>query len=836
MSSHSKRGRSKSRGSSSRPPSSSSRFSPSSRPSVFSASKRPSRADKLQARELEAVEIKECERRIIVEAPSKGSHPLAADLLNKKYSPSSSSTTTSAPLSIEYTAVRNFDELPISARSKRALRSAGFTRMTDVQRATIPHALIGRDLLAAARTGSGKTISFLLPLIECLWRLKWDAKRDGVGALIISPTRELAVQIFEVLRQIGGEHELSAGLIIGGKSLSEEQERIHSMAILVCTPGRLLQHFDQTFGFDVSNLSVLVLDEADRILDLGFSSTLDSILDHLPQKRQTLLFSATQTKSVRDLARLSLSSPEYLAVHANDDVATPDKLAQHFMVAPCSSKLDLAFSFVKTHLKSKSLLFLSACKQVRFVYEMFRRLRPGVPLLHLHGNMSQQRRMGVYYDFCARSEVAMFCTDIAARGLDFPDVDWVVQIDAPDTAATYIHRVGRTARYRAGGSALLMLDPSEEPLVAAIEKERIRLEQIKVNPAQVRSVRATLQAAMIENAELKLLGQKALLAYLKAIHLRSDKIVFDVSKIDVVALAESMGLPAPPAMRLGAGKATADKDKNIPYALKDLLDGKVKKKKEDDRGMKDLDKLLRRKRPAAAPSGRTAASEDEDDILVPRKSGQRRKEEESEDEDNFDDLEPLPDLSVSSLLRDDEEKERNEEKESEENEEQSKLRIERDMNGSMEATRDWLSNAGTQLRDQDVDDKAREYERIHAKHQKRRRQERAVNLSLRPNASGDGDDDDGAPRLAMHEEDNAEVQEENEENEEEQDMPEGDESQEQATEEEVEVYLDQPLDVDLLESEEEELPPVRASNKPSKRVRETNEQLKPHRKKARIIS
>ena len=185
--------------------------------------------------------------------------------------------------------------------------------MTDIQSKSIPISLKGKDVLGAARTGSGKTLAFLIPILERLYRAKWGPN-DGLGALIISPTRELAIQIFDVLRKMGCFHTYSAGLVIGGKDLKQEQDRLSRMNILVATPGRLLQHMDQTIGFDASNVQLLVLDEADRILDMGFANTLNAIVENLTKDRQTLLFSATQTKKVKDLARLSLKEPEYVAV------------------------------------------------------------------------------------------------------------------------------------------------------------------------------------------------------------------------------------------------------------------------------------------------------------------------------------------------------------------------------------------------------------------------------------------------------------------------------------------------------------------------------------------
>uniref|UniRef100_A0A668ARE0 ATP-dependent RNA helicase n=1 Tax=Myripristis murdjan TaxID=586833 RepID=A0A668ARE0_9TELE len=163
-----------------------------------------------------------------------------------------------------------FSDFPISRRTLRGLQEAQYRQPTEIQRQTIGFALQGRDVLGAAKTGSGKTLAFLIPVLECLYRQQWTAM-DGLGALIISPTRELAYQTFEVLRKVGKNHEFSAGLIIGGKDLSSESERIHRTNIVICTPGRLLQHMDQTADFHASGLHMLVLDEADRILDMGFS-------------------------------------------------------------------------------------------------------------------------------------------------------------------------------------------------------------------------------------------------------------------------------------------------------------------------------------------------------------------------------------------------------------------------------------------------------------------------------------------------------------------------------------------------------------------------------------
>ena len=204
--------------------------------------------------QIEDDEIKEIESILELQEPPSGSDTAALSAKNVGDSKG-------------FATARKFEDLPISRYTKDALRKSKFVAMTAIQRAAVPHALVGRDVLGAAKTGSGKTLAFLIPTIEKLYRLKWNTY-DGLGALIISPTRELALQIFEELRTIGSGHDLSAGLLIGGKDVEQEASRIGSMNILVATPGRLLQHMDESPDFNADNLQVLILDEADRILDM----------------------------------------------------------------------------------------------------------------------------------------------------------------------------------------------------------------------------------------------------------------------------------------------------------------------------------------------------------------------------------------------------------------------------------------------------------------------------------------------------------------------------------------------------------------------------------------
>ena len=375
--------------------------------------------------------------------------------------------------------------------------------------------------------------------------------------------------------------------MIGGRSLQEEKERLGRMNILVCTPGRMLQHMDQTAAFEVDNLQMLVLDEADRIMDMGFQASVDAIIEHLPKQRQTMLFSATQTKKVSDLARLSLRDPEYVSVHEAAASATPTTLQQYYVLTPLPEKLDTLYSFIKSNLKSKIIVFMSSGKQVRFVYESFRHLQPGIPLLHLHGRQKQTARLDITSKFSASKNSCIFATDVVARGLDFPAVDWVIQMDCPEDADTYIHRVGRTARYERAGKAVLFLDPSEEEgMLKRLEHKKVPIQRTKPREKKQQSVKNQLQNMCFQDPELKYLGQKAFVSYTRSVFVQKDKEVFKINEYDLEGYAASMGLPGAPKIKFQKGDSAKTLKNTSRAALSSDEDSDVeageKKPKKDE--------------------------------------------------------------------------------------------------------------------------------------------------------------------------------------------------------------------------------------------------------------
>ncbi|KAK6946948.1 protein of unknown function DUF4217 [Dillenia turbinata] len=449
----------------------------------------------------------------------------------------------------QYSGCKLFSQMPLSQKTKDGLHEANYKVMTDIQRASLPHALCGRDVLGAAKTGSGKTLAFIIPVLEKLYRARWGPE-DGVGCIIISPTRELADQIFNELKIVGKHHTFSAGLLIGGrKDVDTEKQYVNELNILICTVGRLLQHMDETVNFECSQLQILVLDETDQILNKPFKGSLNNIISQLPNERQTLLFSATQTMSVQDLARLSLKDPEYLGVHEEAERATPDRLEQIAMIVPLDQKLDMLRSFIKTHLNCKILVFLSTCNQARFVFEAFKKLPLGIPIKRLHGGMKQEKRMAIYSQFCEQRSV-LFSTDVASRGLDFnKTVDWVVQVDCPDDVAGYIHRVGRTARYQSGGKAVLFLMPSEIEMLEKLKAAKVPIMTVKANTKRMLPMSSLLPALLVKYPDVQQLAQGVFISYLKSIHVRKDKSIFDVRKLPIDEYSASLGLSMTPKIR-----------------------------------------------------------------------------------------------------------------------------------------------------------------------------------------------------------------------------------------------------------------------------------------------
>ncbi|XP_037943473.1 probable ATP-dependent RNA helicase pitchoune [Teleopsis dalmanni] len=265
----------------------------------------------------------------------------------------------------------------------KAILDMGFTDMTEIQSKSLPPLLRGRDLVGAAQTGSGKTLAFLIPAVELIYKLRF-MPRNGTGVIIISPTRELSMQTFGVLKELMAHHHHTYGLVMGGSNRHVESEKLgKGVNILVATPGRLLDHLQNSPNFLYKNLQCLIIDEVDRILEIGFEEELKQIINLLPKKRQTMLFSATQTAQIDALSRLALKKePIYVGVDDNKDVATVSGLEQGYIVCPSEKRLLVLFTFLKKNRKKKVMVFFSSCMSVKYHHELFNYIDLPVTSIH----------------------------------------------------------------------------------------------------------------------------------------------------------------------------------------------------------------------------------------------------------------------------------------------------------------------------------------------------------------------------------------------------------------------------------------------------------------------
>ncbi|RKP23059.1 P-loop containing nucleoside triphosphate hydrolase protein [Syncephalis pseudoplumigaleata] len=446
-----------------------------------------------------------------------------------------------------------FSDLGLSDATMKAIEGMNFTTMTTVQARTIPPLLAGRDVLGAAKTGSGKTMAFLVPAVEMLNRLKFKP-RNGTGVIIISPTRELALQIFGVAKDLMEHHSQTFGIIMGGANRKAEADKlVKGVNLIVATPGRLLDHLQNTKGFLVKNLKALVIDEADRILECGFEDEMKQIMKILPAEgRQSMLFSATQTTKVEDLARISLrKGPLYINVDEHKSDSTAEGLEQGYVVCESDQRFLLLFTFLKKNLRKKIIVFFSSCNSVKYHGELLNYI--DVPVLDLHGKQKQQKRTNTFFEFVNAESGILLCTDVAARGLDIPAVDWIIQYDPPDDPRDYIHRVGRTARAGNQGRSLLFLLPSELGFLRFLKHAKVPLNEYQFPLKKLANVQTQLEKLIEKNYYLNKSARDGFRSYLQAYASYSLKQIFNVNHLDLAKVARAFGFTVPPKVNLAIG-------------------------------------------------------------------------------------------------------------------------------------------------------------------------------------------------------------------------------------------------------------------------------------------
>jgi ATP-dependent RNA helicase RhlE len=384
------------------------------------------------------------------------------------------------------TNVRSFADLKLSPEALRALERAGFEHPTPIQAQAIPPALAGRDVIGTAATGTGKTAAFLLPIIDRL------AGKAGTRALVLAPTRELAVQIGEELERFGRGRHVRGAVVIGGVGLGQQAEAFRQRReVIVATPGRLVDHLKQGSA-RLDGVEILVLDEADRMLDMGFKPQLDRILARLPRQRQSLLFSATMAGEVADFARAHLRDPVRVEVVRSGTTAA--RAEQQVFLAGQHEKLALLLSLLEREDVS-TLVFTRTKRRADKVAKSVG--HAGHKVARIHADRSQAQRRMALEGFKDGTYRVLVATDIAARGIDVADIGHVINFDLPHVPEDYVHRVGRTARAAASGRASSFTAPEEQDLLRAIE----RLTRAAIPRADVPRDAETFQAELRRTAE-----------------------------------------------------------------------------------------------------------------------------------------------------------------------------------------------------------------------------------------------------------------------------------------------------------------------------------------------
>jgi len=361
----------------------------------------------------------------------------------------------------------SFDQLGLRAELLRAVAEQGYARPTPIQSQAIPHVLGGHDLLGAAQTGTGKTAGFALPMLQRLAAGSAPAQGGrGVRALILTPTRELASQVHQDVRNYGRHLSLRSSVVFGGVGMQPQVDALRrGVDVLVATPGRLLDHARQN-TVNLRSVEILVLDEADRMLDMGFIHDLRRILALLPARRQNLLFSATFPDEVRKLAGTFLHNPRRVEVARRNTPA--ERVTQYVVAAAKERKRDLLAHLVKDGDWRQVLVF---CKTKHGANKLAQQLlRNGIETDAIHGNKSQNARTRALRSFKDGELRVLVATDIAARGLDIEQLPHVVNFDLPHVPEDYVHRIGRTGRAGACGEAVSLVSHEDRPLLGAIEK------------------------------------------------------------------------------------------------------------------------------------------------------------------------------------------------------------------------------------------------------------------------------------------------------------------------------------------------------------------------------
>ncbi|MEK6855496.1 MAG: DEAD/DEAH box helicase [Nanoarchaeota archaeon] len=365
--------------------------------------------------------------------------------------------------------MESFKKFGLSEDLLRVIQELEFSEPTEIQEKAIPYVLKGRDVIGKSATGSGKTLAFGSGIVET------TQKGKGIQALVLTPTRELAEQVAQSLKKFSKHHKFFIQEIYGGVSITNQIHKLSRTEIVVGTPGRILDHLRRN-SLNLSDLKILVLDEADRMVDMGFLPDVETIIKQCPQKKQTLLFSATITQEVDYIAKKYMNNPEYITVESYVDAS---KLHQYYYDTPNHIKFSLLIYLLKQEKPGLVMVFCNTRRNADSVTNNLKRF--GLHAVAIHGGLTQSRRSSIMQDFHAEEIAILVCTDVAARGLDIKNVSHIYNYDVPNTSVEYIHRVGRTARAGEEGEAISLVSSRDyENFRKVMADESLKIEEKQI--------------------------------------------------------------------------------------------------------------------------------------------------------------------------------------------------------------------------------------------------------------------------------------------------------------------------------------------------------------------
>ncbi|BFU21052.1 ATP-dependent RNA helicase DDX55, putative [Entamoeba histolytica HM-3:IMSS] len=448
--------------------------------------------------------------------------------------------------------ISDFEHFQPSLRKETldTIKEFGFSKPTEVQKVVIPAFLDRKDVIVQSQTGSGKTLSFLIPLFEIIKRERESIEKKEVYGIIISPTRELAHQIYDIAKIFCKHFNMTIGLLTGGIDISTLEEEMKKGAnIVVGTAGRIEEVIvNKLFELEWNNVEVLILDEGDRMIEMGFSQSMTRIICHLPKQRRTGLFSATMPKELNKFVIAGCRNPYKIQI-SNDNTLTPISLANEYCIVPYEIKMQTLIRVLKESKDKKIVVFVLTCDQVDYIYNIIKILHQEgylkeKEIYSIHGKVKQVNRDKVIKKFEESCEAILICTDVLARGMDFDNINYIIQYDPPQDPKTYIHRVGRTARMGSIGHSLIFLGPLEKSFILLMEKKNVKIIErtIERNEEEEKEYFNKIREICCKNRTVFKKSQNAFVSFCKGYGEHQCKYIFAIKKLVYNEVAKGMCL------------------------------------------------------------------------------------------------------------------------------------------------------------------------------------------------------------------------------------------------------------------------------------------------------